>query len=438
MALRTLVLREVCPVEQIFDFDYPMIAGHREEFERKFMLEFGYREINFLSFGQFKNRLEARLNTIMPHYLQLYQSEKLIDNPMQTYKIMESYFRENDNNIFKKSIAQAEQGETTLTRDSGYRDTKGSQDTKYGEQGETTGSLVRDTTADEKQTLHSDEKQTLHSDEHMEQEQFTDSDKQRELNASAKEVVKQTDKHTAENTEKNTQDTDGTSEAHKGYNEDTKGNKTTLFSDTPGKNFVIGDSNPLGQPISAYATTYTQENTTGNKKGTEDNDGKTHETQVQDKKRNENGTDTIDKTTDKTSKENEGTQFEENIDGTRDTSFDSERNTGFDSERNTHATGNQQDKTAGTHKVGSDDNVDYTSNEWSKGEQARNRETASLNTSASDRQDKGTVKYSKEYHGYKMHNESELLQAFRKTFLNIDRMIFGECETLFLGVYSLD
>lgn len=67
--------------DKLFTFDYSMPKEYRDIFEHKFLLRFGYRNINFDSYQMFKRILESRLIEIMPRYLKLYESEKVNFNP---------------------------------------------------------------------------------------------------------------------------------------------------------------------------------------------------------------------------------------------------------------------------------------------------------------------------------------------------------------------
>lgn len=65
----------------VFDFDYnfydPDLKG---QFEKKFVEYYYINEIGFETIGRFKQRLKAKLNTIMPEYRQLYETQLRIQN----------------------------------------------------------------------------------------------------------------------------------------------------------------------------------------------------------------------------------------------------------------------------------------------------------------------------------------------------------------------
>lgn len=67
--------------DKLFTFYYDMPESYKPIFEHKFLLRFGYRNINFDSYQMFKRMLESKLLEIMPKYLRLYESEKVEFNP---------------------------------------------------------------------------------------------------------------------------------------------------------------------------------------------------------------------------------------------------------------------------------------------------------------------------------------------------------------------
>ncbi len=364
MAKYTMTLNDILRSGyKLWDFDYPCIAGYRSTFERKFELEFHDREINFLSVDEFKVHLQARLNLIMPYYVQLQKSERLIDNPFRTYKMMECTKRNDDDKTFMNSVDTAALNEGVRVTDSLHQDV-GSVETMHDKtEGTDDGILDRDTTDNE--TVDYTSKQVTNK------------------------VVKTTD--TEDGTESGKKDTK--------YEESTTGSKITLFSDMPQKNFVIGNVDESGDPISSYATTYTRESTTGHKQGTQSDttEGKHHI----DKTGNEDTDITFDQT-DKTTK---------------------------------GALGTVDDVTHGEHEETEDRKTDFNQNTQSHQQTLTGRSAENTDVRHSDRITRSEAITSYGYEGYKQVTESQMLQAFRATFLNIDREIFRECETLFLGVY---
>ena len=66
----------------IFDFDYPIFAeSYRNVLNTKILKHFYFREIAFETYGQWKMKLDEKLNLIMPYYNQLYNSQGLDFDP---------------------------------------------------------------------------------------------------------------------------------------------------------------------------------------------------------------------------------------------------------------------------------------------------------------------------------------------------------------------
>ncbi len=355
----------------LFDFDYPCIAGYRTTFERKFILEFYDREINFLSADEFKRHLNARLNLIMPYYVQLQKSEHLIESPFRTYKMVESTRRSDDESTFIKSIDTAALTEGIKARMGQNVDLISKEGVGQHEEGTKDGTLDRDTT---------DHETIDHGTVTTEKEKtVTDRD------TTGKEDTKR----------------DGKKDTT--YEEDKTGSKTTLFSDTPQENFVLGDSDSHGNPLSSYATTYTRENTTEHKEGEQ------HDTTQEIAHTDTEGTEDVTVNRDLTRNEDEDT--ERNSEGTVD------------------------DVTHEEYEDKLDRETDFKQNTKTSQQTATDRVAENTDIKHSDRLTRGQAITAYGYEGYKQVTESSMLQAFRATFLNIDREIFRECETLFLGVY---
>lgn len=66
---------------KIFDFDYPVPVAHKEELEKKILNNFYFREIGFETYGLWKNRLQNKLNIIMPYYSKMYTTIDLDFGP---------------------------------------------------------------------------------------------------------------------------------------------------------------------------------------------------------------------------------------------------------------------------------------------------------------------------------------------------------------------
>jgi hypothetical protein len=85
-------LKDVC--EYIFDFDYPVIdVATKKRIEVAILKHYYYREIAFETIGEFKIKLNDRLNLIMGRYNSLYTKQDLSLSPY-----INSYLKEVGNN----------------------------------------------------------------------------------------------------------------------------------------------------------------------------------------------------------------------------------------------------------------------------------------------------------------------------------------------------
>lgn len=77
--------------EYIFDFDYPVLdEATKKRIEVAILKHYYYREIAFETIGQFKIKLNDRLNLIMGRYNSLYQKQDLTLSPYINSYLSES------------------------------------------------------------------------------------------------------------------------------------------------------------------------------------------------------------------------------------------------------------------------------------------------------------------------------------------------------------
>lgn len=411
---------------QLWDFNYPCIAGYRATLEMKFNLEFYDREINFLSVDEFKRHLIARFNMIMPYYVQLQKSERLINNPFTNYKMAECTDRKDDEKTFFNTVDTAAQTDGIKARTAGNQDVGSQERVDDHSWGTEDGTLDRDTTDKEKVVYDSqqDTDKTVKTDwtEDGSLDRDTTDEETTDMTSNQKTVKAVTSSDTDTGTD--------TVEKTDTVNENTTGYKQTLFADTPQENFVIGEQS-MGRQISAYATTVTDENTTGSKDGTQT--GKSTETRDLAKSGKEDTDQTFDQK-DNTVKTGKGTQD----DVTKTTHDGTETTTqGFTQHDTTDkdAKGTVDDITHGEHEDTEERETKFNQNTKTHEESATDRLTTTTDLRKGDRLTKSQAITAYGYEGYKHITESQMLKAFRDTFINIDRMIFNECETLFLGIY---
>lgn len=74
--------------------DYPIFdESYREQLNNKIIQHYYFREIGFETEALFKNRLNQKMNEIMPYYNQMYESSKLVIDPLSTIDLEEVFSR---------------------------------------------------------------------------------------------------------------------------------------------------------------------------------------------------------------------------------------------------------------------------------------------------------------------------------------------------------
>lgn len=72
--------------------DYPIFdESYREQLNNKIIQHYYFREIGFETEALFKNRLNQKMNEIMPYYNQMYESSKLVIDPLSTIDLEEVF-----------------------------------------------------------------------------------------------------------------------------------------------------------------------------------------------------------------------------------------------------------------------------------------------------------------------------------------------------------
>lgn len=112
----TLELREIVdnvenPVD-IWDFDYPSFyqGEEKKKFERKVIDHFYFRQIGQETVGRFLHMFRSRIVEIMPYYIQLYESEKYmqeIEDPFATVDYTETFEEESTGQSSGQSSSQS-------------------------------------------------------------------------------------------------------------------------------------------------------------------------------------------------------------------------------------------------------------------------------------------------------------------------------------------
>lgn len=84
----------------IFDFDYPIFnESYRPTFQEHFIKHFYYDEIGQETVARFKDRLNIKLNLIMPYWNKVFLADNLEQRILDNYDVTETYTRTTENNI---------------------------------------------------------------------------------------------------------------------------------------------------------------------------------------------------------------------------------------------------------------------------------------------------------------------------------------------------
>lgn len=95
MTQYTMKLIEVMELVDIFDFKYPFYKEeYRKEFEDNFINNFLLDEIAHETIQQFKHRLKVKLNTIMPFYNKIFETQEMKQRILDNYDVTEEFTRD--------------------------------------------------------------------------------------------------------------------------------------------------------------------------------------------------------------------------------------------------------------------------------------------------------------------------------------------------------
>lgn len=103
----------------IWDFDYPSYYKGQEKtaFERKVIDHYYFRQIGSETVGRFLHQFRTKVKEIMPYYIQLYQSQELmqsIEDPFGNVDIVETFEQETEGQGSSQASGTSS-GETTNT-----------------------------------------------------------------------------------------------------------------------------------------------------------------------------------------------------------------------------------------------------------------------------------------------------------------------------------
>lgn len=169
----TAELRECfASVEELFDFEYPIFTQeHKAGLEKKIYNHYCFRQIGQETPARFKHYLAARMNEIMPYYIQLLESE-LIKNDVDifdNYLLVEEFTRTVEGTSSQTGTATAtatatDNGTTSNSATTNVTES-GSSTNKTTVDGESENTLTHATDTDtDVKVSHTENKTTKNSD----------------------------------------------------------------------------------------------------------------------------------------------------------------------------------------------------------------------------------------------------------------------------------
>lgn len=473
------------------------IPEYKRILEQKIVDNYLFNQICCPEPERFRHYINTQLETIMPYYNKLYQSELIEFNPLLNHSIMtekrtiENLVKEANqanSNIGKQvrdfiSSAEGRRNDDEVTHSDGIRVTEGTDITNYNKSGRedynehgtetgTTQSIEKQTGTQTEDTLTSGTV-TDRGNEHTVQggQDVTTTDMSKVTDGTENKSETSTSSSTGNGKEDITKSDNGTegttttgdSTKDTTLNENSTSTGTKKYSDTPQKN--LSDDSIL----STYLTNYTGTTDTTTKDGTgkeiteyneqkdttTKNDGT--ENKVTENTTEENGEKTSDATSNETEKQSGDVTTK--YGGTKDTNTDNTRTTNMNEDKTitknltttTDTTRNLADDKTGNKTWSETGDETRTTNENEK--TVVDGSTISSGTTFNNTQEKGSnvssiVSSEKSNtaqttdtgdtmstQGYFNVSASHLLMAFRETFLNIDKMIIEELAENFMGVY---
>ena len=399
-------------VDDIFSFDWPIFdESYRVPLEIKIVRHFYTREIGEETFGLWQLRLCDRLNVIMPYYNQLYRSELIKFNPMYDVDLTTEHERANDGLIDKSERADFSRSDLTERDNKKNAMDDGVTDT------DSVGSLVSGTRTSNDEIS---EGTTLNT----ETSQGATSNSVSEENNTNSSTVTNSDERSTSNTKNWGSNVSSGSSENEGTSD---GKNVNRFSDTPQGNVNIGggpnDGNPSAESVfgNGYLTTVTIVDEHG---------------ETTDKSRTENSSD-------------ETSEGIANQEIGRSDSTDGILNQSGNRSESGSTSGSRTGNGATTGSKSETGSVDRNDTKKDKS----NVHTSNLHDSTENEKIVGSGTHRNDVVG-KIKNlstedfiqrvtgkrggltYSKMLDEFRKTFLNIDRMVLNDLESLFMGLWE--
>lgn len=482
---------------QIFDDRWTTyIPEYKRTLEQKIVDNYLFNQICCEEPERFRHYINTQLETIMPYYNKLYASELIKFNPILNQCIstekrsVENLIKEANtanSNVGKQVrdfIASAENrtsGEGT-SRTNTVGDANGNVVTNYNKKGDDkidetvnqvgqshtttkeTGTQKEDGTTTGTVTDNGNE-HTINGGQDVvtkDLQKVTDGTENKKETGTVDTVTSGTENTTkSENGTENTQ-TDGTNSKDTTIHEETSTNGTKRYADTP-------QIDTKGNILNTYLTNYTATTDNTTKDGTENQEGKYSETKERTNKNDGTGTkensgtqkDTIDKyydteynstvsetgdtttkfggTKDVESSNTRTTNMQENNLITKNLQTDTDANgtvnTTTDSTKNWKEDGDET-KTSTEHTTGqTDGNTTSKGTEYHSAQEATSNSTSNAGSSQEKTAQTTDTGDNIQMSGFTNISASQLLLAFRETFINIDQMIIDELSENFMRVY---
>lgn len=475
------------------------VPEHKKELERKILHSYWFNQIGAESPERFKFYLNAELERIMPYYNQLYASELINFNPLLNHYIsmegrtVENLVREansensNVGKVIRDFISSAEnRGQTQGNiKMAGSKNVDFTEDKQYNKDGTEHETGERDSTKTEAKdtTENVTEKSgkttaghvtdngtenTVNGGQNVTTNDLENTKTGTETKTETGTVKKEgagTENITKDETGSTTDHTEGKSDKTTDTTDTTNSSGTNKFSDTPQK-LIDGDKMSIRLDYLTTYTATTDNNTHTGKvvEGTtysEDKTGSSTGKETTGKTSSDTGTDTFDKTygTETEETERKTGDVTEKFGGTKDvtSSNDKETNMREDTDSTTNTVGHSDTTTTEKETAQKDGNWDEKGNEHTTGndktiygedtlntgssssfksEQNNDTATTSNATAEEEKEKKSTDRGERtRTEGYYNVSASQLLKAFRETFLNIDNDIIKQLEDNFMRVF---
>lgn len=440
------ILTESAP--KVFSFDFPIFdENYRIPLERKILRHYYTREIGEETVGLWKLRLNTRLNEIMPYYNQLYESELLKFNPFYDVDYTKTGNREGENtgneNVTtttdtdnKMTGTVTDQGTNSLTdRMTGTITDEGTNNLIDAMTGTVTDEGANSLTDRMTGTITDEGTNTL-IDEMT--GTITDDANNNSTDTMTGTITDDRDIDSTRTDNLTQAETNGGSDTKQGSNAN-KNDHWDYYSDTPqgtvanlenltyltnARHITDDGSGSTSTETTSYGKTVNTTNTGTQRTVTDDENTRTFNTT-----NTHNSSDMNERTYDTTDTKN-GTDTNEKTYNTTDTKNGTNDNERTYDTTNTKTGTDTNEKTYNTTdtKNGTDSNTKTynTLNEIdSEGTSAKTTRLNSLEDYTEHVVGKmGGVSYAK------------MLQEFRDTFLNIDRMIIRDLSDLFFGLWE--